>query len=289
MAASGSPRRAASGKAFSNLAGVHQRHLVRHAGHHGQVVRDQQQAHATLTLQCLQQFQDLRLHSHVQRRGGLIGHQVIGLRGQRHRDHHALLLAAAHLEGIAVQPALGLGDAHALQPLQRLLTRRVAAQRGVGFNGLDDLGTHAHHRVEAGTGLLEDHADAPTADAAHAQLWLRQYILTIHQDVTATDGTVVGQQPHQGQCRDALAAAGFTHQRKGLAALQRQAERINGAQQAGIGIQFNPQVLQLEHRGLGVRARACGHASAAAGGRRVGQMRRARRRQRGWRPAPAPP
>jgi hypothetical protein len=44
---------------LDDLAGVHQRHPVRHARHHRQVVRDQQQAHALLALQVLQQVEDL--------------------------------------------------------------------------------------------------------------------------------------------------------------------------------------------------------------------------------------
>ena len=50
---------------FDDLSGVHQRHLVGHAGHHRQVVGDQQQTHAVLALQVGQQVEDLRLNRHV--------------------------------------------------------------------------------------------------------------------------------------------------------------------------------------------------------------------------------
>ena len=44
-----------------------------------------------------EQVQHLRLHHHVQRRGRLVGDDQPRAAGQRHRDHHALLLAAGEL------------------------------------------------------------------------------------------------------------------------------------------------------------------------------------------------
>ena len=114
---------------LDDLAGIHQRHAVRHAGDDRQVVRDQQQAHALLALQVAQQVEDLRLDRHVERRGRLVGDQEVGLGGERHRDHHALLLAAAHAKRVLVDAPLGLGDADAAQPLDRLARAPRAAQR----------------------------------------------------------------------------------------------------------------------------------------------------------------
>ena len=153
---------------FDDLSGVHQSHLVGHAGHHRQVVGDQQQAHAVLALQVGQQVEDLRLNRHVERGGRLVGDQVVGLAGQRHRDHHALFLAAAHAERVVVDPPFGLGDADSLEPVDRLGARSVTAQRGVGLDRLDHLPADREHRVQAGAGLLEDHADAPAAHRPHA-------------------------------------------------------------------------------------------------------------------------
>ena len=56
-------------------------------------------------LQVLQQFQDLRLHRHVKRRGGLVGDQQVGIVGKRHGDHDALPLAAGQLMRIILQAA----------------------------------------------------------------------------------------------------------------------------------------------------------------------------------------
>ena len=86
--------------------------------------------HPLLALQLLQQVEDLRLDRHVERRRRLVGDQEVGLGGERHRDHHALLLSAGQLERIVVDAPLGLGNADALQPLDRLglaPPRRAAA------------------------------------------------------------------------------------------------------------------------------------------------------------------
>ncbi|UGA37136.1 hypothetical protein JOS77_23880 [Chromobacterium haemolyticum] len=45
-------------------------------------------------LQVRDQLQDLLLDGHVQRGGGFVGNQQLGFAGDRHRDHHPLLLAA---------------------------------------------------------------------------------------------------------------------------------------------------------------------------------------------------
>ena len=48
--------------------------------------------------------QDLRLHHHVERGGGLVGDHERRVARERHRDHHALLLAAGELVRVVVDP-----------------------------------------------------------------------------------------------------------------------------------------------------------------------------------------
>ena len=242
---------------LDDLAGIHQRHALRHAGDDRQVVRDQHQAHAVLALQVAQQVEDLRLDRDVERGRRLVGDQVVGLGGQRHRDHHALLLAAAHAERVLVDAALGLGDADAPQPVDGLGARRVAAQLGVRLDRLDDLVADAHHRVQAGRRLLEDHADAPAAHGAHLRLGQAEHVGLIQMHAAAGDGAVLGQQAHQRQRRHALAAAGLADQREGLAALDRQAQAVDGAHDAGIGVELDLEMIDLDHGRLafGLNAR----------------------------------
>ena len=199
---------------FNDLPGVHQRHLVGHARDHRQIVGDQQQAHALFFLQLLQQVQNLRLDGHVECRGRLVGHQKIRLGGQGHGNHHALLLTATHAKRVVVDAPFGLGYAHLAQPLNRTRPRCRTAQRGVRLDGLDDLITHPHHRVQAGGRLLKNHADLAAADGPHARLGQGKNLSALQLQRAVGHAAVVGQQTHQRQGRHAFAATRFANQRK---------------------------------------------------------------------------
>ena len=62
-------------------------------------------------LQVAHQVEDLRLDGHVERGGGLVGDQQLGVAGQRHRDHRALPHAAGELVRVVVDPLGRLRDA----------------------------------------------------------------------------------------------------------------------------------------------------------------------------------
>jgi hypothetical protein len=243
---------------LDDLAGVHQRHAMRHARDDSQVVRDQQQAQALLLLQLLEQVQHLRLDRDVQRGGGFVGDEEVGFGRQRHRDHHALLLAAAHAERVLVEAALGLGDADPAQPLDRLGARRRAPKRRMRLDGLDDLDADLHDRVQAGGRLLEDHADATAAHGTHAGLRQREQIFLVQAHVAAGDAAVLRQQPHQRERRHALAAAGFADERERLAALDGQAEAVDGLHQSEFGVERHLEVVGLEHMVFAMARAACG-------------------------------
>ncbi len=164
---------------LDDLAGVHQRHPVGHVGDDGQVVGDEEQAHALLALQVLEQGQDLRLDRHVERRRRLVGDQEVGLGRERHGDHDALLLAAGEAKRILVDAPGRLGNPDPAEPFDRLGAGGRAAQLGVGLDRLDDLRADLHHRVEAGARLLEDHADAAAAHRPHPGLRQRQQVLRL--------------------------------------------------------------------------------------------------------------
>jgi hypothetical protein len=91
-------------------------------------VTDQQQRHAQALLQGFEQQQDLALHGHVQRRGGLVGDQQFRLAGQGHGDHHPLALAAGQLMRIGLEAFLGVLDADQFQQFQNARLRCFAAQ-----------------------------------------------------------------------------------------------------------------------------------------------------------------
>jgi hypothetical protein len=53
-------------------AGIHHGHLVGDLGHHAEIVRDEQDAHADLVLQAAQEIENLSLDGDVERRGRLV-------------------------------------------------------------------------------------------------------------------------------------------------------------------------------------------------------------------------
>ena len=79
---------------FDHLPALQHQHLMGHGPEHVQVMGDQQVRYAPAPLQVLQQAQDLLLHRHIQRTGGLVEHQQFGLHHERTGQCDALSLTA---------------------------------------------------------------------------------------------------------------------------------------------------------------------------------------------------
>ncbi len=124
---------------FDHLTLGHHIGSVSHMAHDPQVVRDQQDGHAELALQILEQLQYLRLDGDVERRRRLVGDQQIGFVGERHGDHHPLALPAGELVREGLEPPLGIGELHQLQQLNGLLACSATAHALVENQSLADL------------------------------------------------------------------------------------------------------------------------------------------------------
>ena len=108
---------------FDDLAGIHHGDAIGGFCHDAEIVRDENHRHPHLALQLLQQFEDLCLDRHVERRCRLVGDQHGRAAGERHRDHHALPHAAGELVRVFVDPLFGSGDAHPFEHLDGPLPR----------------------------------------------------------------------------------------------------------------------------------------------------------------------
>ena len=93
-----------TGTLLDDLAEIHHRDALTDVEHSGQVVTDEQVAHAQLALEVLQQGHDLRPNGHVQRRNWLIQDDQPGRGGDGPRNGNALALTTAEL----VREALGV-------------------------------------------------------------------------------------------------------------------------------------------------------------------------------------
>jgi hypothetical protein len=96
--------------------------------------------------------------------------QQIGFVGQRHRDHHALALAAGQLMRIAGEPRFRLWNADLREQLQRPRPRHRTANAAVQLQNLADLRLDGVQRIERGHRLLEDDRNVIAADAANFAL-----------------------------------------------------------------------------------------------------------------------
>jgi hypothetical protein len=124
--------------------------------HHGQVVGDDEVGEPELLLQVLQQVDDLRLHRHVERRDGLVGHDQLRVHRQRPRDADALALAAGELVRVLLQRRGGQADGveqlDAAGPRPLLVGRQPVRLHALQEQLLDGLA-----RVEAAQRVLEHH------------------------------------------------------------------------------------------------------------------------------------
>jgi hypothetical protein len=75
-------------------------------------VRDQQDRHVQAALQRVEQFQDLSLDGHVERRRRLVRDQQRRIARERHGDHHALTHPTGQLVRVVPDPLRRRRDPH---------------------------------------------------------------------------------------------------------------------------------------------------------------------------------
>ena len=88
---------------LDELALVHDRDLVGHRPHDGEVVRDEEVREPEVALEVLEQVEDLRLDGDVQRRDRLVADDQLRVQRERAGDADALALAARELVRVAVR------------------------------------------------------------------------------------------------------------------------------------------------------------------------------------------
>jgi hypothetical protein len=255
------------GAVLADLPVAHHHHLVGDLAHQAQVVADEEHAHLVRGLELAQQLQDLALDGDVQRRGGLVGDQQLGLAGQRHGDHHALLLAAGHLVRVGLQAARRLGDAHLVEQLLGALPGRSLPQAHVLHQRLAQLRADVEHRVQRAHRVLEDAGDLLATQRLQVAQAKAQQVLPLPEDAAAALG-VVGQQVQHAHRGDALARARFAHQGHGLVGVDVEGHALHGLGAHALAhAEGHAQVLdrkQLAHRVLTPDRAAWGRARRAA-------------------------
>ena len=177
---------------LAHLAIAHHHHVVGDLAHEREVVGDEEHRHLVALLEGGHEIHDLALYGDVERGGRLIGNQQLRLAGDRHRDHHALLLAAGELERIGVKPPLGLGDTDLHQQFHSAAAQRASCEPEVLAQHFADLEAHREDRVERAHRLLEDHGDLLAAHTLHRLGGRREEIaLAVENAAPPVDGGVL--------------------------------------------------------------------------------------------------
>ena len=119
--------------------------------------------------------------------------------------------------GVLAQARLWFGQSHPGKGGGGFLPGGGVLQAPVELQDLGQLLADGEHRVKGGHGLLEDHGDAVSADAAKLLLRAVQQVVPLEKDLTSDRGLGRRQKAQDGQGGNGLAAAGFPHQTQGFA------------------------------------------------------------------------
>ena len=217
-------RRARAG--LDDVARVHDGHPIGDLGHHPEIVGDEEERHAPLALQRLQQLQDLRLEGDVQGRAGFIGDEEAGPGRDGDGDHDALLHPPRELVGIFVIAPLAVRDPHGLEEPEDTGTARVGAVDG---QDLADLPSDGEHGVQRALRLLKDHPDASAADHAHRRLGQGQQVFAVESHLPRQDARALRQEAGDGEGGHGLPAARLAEQAQGLAPSDMEIHPVDGA------------------------------------------------------------
>ena len=192
---------------------------------------DKDHGQAAVPLEAGKQLQDLRLDRDIQCGGGLVADEDIRIGGQRDGDDDALAHAAGKLEGVLAVAPLRFRDADLGKQGKGAFFRLGGGDAGEAHD-FGELFADAHDRVEAGERVLEDHGDLPSAQLAEFAFRQVQQVLSVHQDLSAVDDGVAGQDAHGGFAGDAFAAAALADDGQRLTGGQREADAAHGANEA---------------------------------------------------------
>ena len=225
--------------------------------------------------QALEQRNDLRLDGDVERGGGLVGHDELGLGRERERDHHALAHAAAELVRVLLDALLGSRNARFLQQLDGALAGFLLAHRQVGADGLDELPADRVQRVQRSQRVLEDGADLAAADAAHLLAAEVVDALAFEADLAAGHAAGGLEQADDGRARERLAGPGFTDHAQDLAGLDGKRDVVQREQRAVPGGELHPQMVDFEKRHVSAGGGSGRHAASHRAGSRTARSARA--------------
>ena len=137
------------GAKLHHLAVTQHHDVIRHLRHHREVVGDVKRCHTGVANRLFDRRQHAHLGGDVERRGGLVKHNQVGLRAQSHGRHGALQLSTRHLVRKTLPKILRVGQAQLFKEGQRPLLRLRAVAHAVVQRSLHHLRQDTMRRVES--------------------------------------------------------------------------------------------------------------------------------------------
>ena len=219
-----------------------------------EVVGDEQDARAGLFAQLVELIEDLPLHGDVQGAGRLVGDDQLRSADHRDRDQHALAHAAGELVRILPGTHPCVGEARALERLDRLFRGGLPIGEPVHEEHLGHLGADPHHRVEAHRGVLRDESDPLPADRGELGAGRSHEVDAIEVEVAEQqaphrNGRGGGQQPHDRVRGGGLARTGLADDRDGLTGSDLERDVADGLDRAARGAVGHREVFDAEDGG----------------------------------------
>ena len=231
-----------------DLARIHDADPVAQGADDAKVVGDEQDRGVRLIAQRSDQIEDAGLDRGIETGRGLIEHEQLGIGGERHRDHDALLHPARELVRVAVEDADRVGDVDAVECRQRVLLGLVLTL-AEDRERLDHLGPDSRAWVQGPARILVDHRGMLRPELADLVVAHLRDVGAVDEDPAAGDPSVPWEIAHGRVGGRGLAAAGLTDQAIRLARrdLERDAAQ-HGSRDATDHVRER-KVLDLEGRG----------------------------------------
>ena len=142
----------------------------------------------------------------------------------------------------------GIRDADGVEELQRLLVRLVLGDVEVVAEALGELPADLHHRVERGHRVLEHHGHLGAPQGPQLVLRCADQLLAGVGGRAGADDVLGGEQAHDRAGQHGLAGARLADDAERLAPLEAEGDAVDGLDDARLGVEVRPEVVDDEER-----------------------------------------
>ncbi len=244
-----------------HLAGIEHDDAVADLRGQREVVQDEDATRVARANLLQDELHDLRLDGDVERTGGLVGEQQLGIAGKRDGDHDPLLHAAGEFVRESGESRLGVVEPGTLEQFDRTPPRCAAIEAEQAAQRARQLSSDGETGVQRRGRVLEDHRDPPAAEGGPHGLRQGEQIVLLGKAHASVDGhRRRAKQAHCDERDRGLAGAGFADQPQRLAAAEIEADAIEhrmavaGERECG----EREQGFAVARRGEGFRSRHFG-------------------------------